>query len=106
MKTTKDLLGARIKELRKRRGLTQEQLAEMIGVDPKHIGKIEGGRGYPSLDALENIARSLEIDLKDFFTFEHLETINSVRKSVKARIEAANEEDLRRIQRVLDAILN
>jgi len=106
MKTTKDLLGARVKELRKRRGLSQEQLAEMIGVDPKHISKIEGGRGYPSLDALENIARSLEADLKDFFTFEHLETIDSVRESVKARIGAANEEDLRRISRLLDAFLN
>lgn len=44
MKTTaKKLLGARIKELRTGRGLSQEELAEMVGVDPKHLSRIETG---------------------------------------------------------------
>lgn len=54
MKTTKALLGERIKELRKKRQLSQEQLAEKIQIDAKNLSRIEVGRGYPSLDTLEN----------------------------------------------------
>ena len=36
MKTTKQLLGQRIKELRKLRGLSQDELSEKVGIDPKH----------------------------------------------------------------------
>ena len=52
MTTVKKLLGMRIKELRKVRGLSQEELAEMIGIDPKHLCRIEVGNSYPSLDTL------------------------------------------------------
>jgi transcriptional regulator with XRE-family HTH domain len=57
MKTTKELLGARIKELRKARGLSQEQLSEKINIDPKHLSRIiEVGKSYPSLDTAEKLA--------------------------------------------------
>jgi len=38
--STKKLLGARIKELRKIRKLSQDQLAEKIDIDPKHLSRI------------------------------------------------------------------
>ena len=44
MKDSKVLLGGRIKELRKIRGFSQEQLSEMVGVDSKHLSRIEVGR--------------------------------------------------------------
>jgi len=50
MKTTKELLGSRIKEIRKLRRLSQEELSEKINIDPKHLSRIEVGRGFPSLD--------------------------------------------------------
>jgi transcriptional regulator with XRE-family HTH domain len=68
---TKELLGARIKELRKTKRLTQEELSEMVDIDPKHLSRIEVGRSYPSLDALERMAIALDVELKDFFEFEH-----------------------------------
>lgn len=73
MKTTKELLGARVKELRKSRGLSQEQLAEMIGIEPKHVSRIEVGKSYPTLDRLERIAKALDVPMKTFFDFMHLE---------------------------------
>ena len=36
--------GLRLKELRTKKGITQYQLAEMVGVDPKHMSHIETGR--------------------------------------------------------------
>ena len=59
MKTTKQLLALRLKELRKSRGLTQEKLAEMIGRDTKHISKLEIAGSYPSVETLERIANAV-----------------------------------------------
>lgn len=72
MKTTKQLLGSRIKELRKARKFSQEELAELIGVEPRHMSRIEVGQSYPSLDRLEKLANALSVELKDFFDFSHL----------------------------------
>ena len=73
MKTTKELLGARIRELRKIRGLSQERLAEMVNIEPRQISRIEGGKSYPSLDRLERFSQVLNVPLKTFFEFGHLD---------------------------------
>ncbi len=69
---TKALLGARIREVRKARGVTQEWLAEKVGVDPKQISRIEGGKSFPSMDTLESIAINLQVEMKDLLDFGHL----------------------------------
>jgi len=51
----KELLGRRLRELRKRKGINQEKLAEFINVDPTTISNIENGKNYPSMANLENI---------------------------------------------------
>lgn len=73
MKPTKELLGARIKELRKARELSQKELAELIGIEPQHMNRLEVGKSYPSLDRLERIAKVLNVPLRDFFDFMHLQ---------------------------------
>jgi len=58
METTKQLLGRRIKELRKNGECRRTSWAERIGVDPKQPeAGIETGNGYPSLDTLEEPGR-------------------------------------------------
>jgi len=73
MENTKVLLGARIKEIRKARGLTQEKLAEMIDVEQKHVSRIESGKNFPTIDRLEKMSAALNVPLKGFFDFLHLE---------------------------------
>ena len=53
MRSTKELLGARIREVRKGAKLSQEQLAEKVDVDPRYISRIELGKCFPSLETLE-----------------------------------------------------
>ena len=55
---TKILLGKRLREIRKRKNLKQEQLAELINVEPASISNIENGRNFPSLQTLENIIKT------------------------------------------------
>ena len=47
----------KLQELRKSRGLTQEELAEALFVSRTAISKWESGRGYPNLDSLKEISK-------------------------------------------------
>jgi len=99
------LLGARIKELRKSRAMSQEQLAEKIDVDPKHLSRIEVGRGYPSLDALENIARVLNVEMRCLFEFQHLDSIESVENSIDLQLKSATENEKRTFLKLLNVLV-
>lgn len=67
----KELLGKRLRELRKRKGISQEKLAELINVDPTTISNIENGKNYPSLINLENLLDILGSSFVDAFDFDH-----------------------------------
>ncbi len=67
------LLGKRIRELRKSMGLSQEELGANIGIDQKHMSRIELGKSYPSLDRLIQISSILQVDLPSLFMFNHLQ---------------------------------
>ena len=69
----KKLLGKRIRELRKRKNINQEQLAELIRVEPATISNIENGKNYPSMINLENITKVLGVNFQDVFDFEHVD---------------------------------
>ncbi len=71
---SRKLLGKRIKELRKYRSYTQEQLAELIDIEPCSLSAIEIGRHFPSLTTLEKISRTLNIELKTLFEYSHIKT--------------------------------
>jgi len=104
MKSTKELLGARIKELRKSRKLSQEELAELIGVEPQHMSRIESGRSYPSLDRLEKISIALRVPLKDFFEFMHLEDVIERLENIDGLAKELSEEQQRVLYRMVKAL--
>lgn len=95
-KATKKLLGARVKELRKARGLSQEQLAEVIGIVPAHVSRIEVGRSYTTLDRLERIANALDVPIKELFEFMHLEN-DTVRNGDIGEMVKELDEDYKKI---------
>lgn len=55
----------RIRKYRHDAGLTQEDLAEKVGVSRVYIGYVEQGRNTPSLEILGKIAKSLKVRLSD-----------------------------------------
>ncbi len=67
----KKLLGKRIKEIRKNKGLTQDELAEKIGIESTSISNIENGKYYPTADNLEKIMNALNITPQNLFVIEH-----------------------------------
>ncbi|MDB9822925.1 helix-turn-helix domain-containing protein [Deltaproteobacteria bacterium] len=60
-------LGMRLKELRTKRGLSQTELAKLVGVTPSTISQVESNLIYPSLPALLKMAEILSIDVSSFF---------------------------------------
>jgi len=59
-------IGNRIRGERKKRQLTQERLAEAVGVSTKHLGNIENGKSNPSFKLMEKIAEFMNIPLDAF----------------------------------------
>ena len=65
----------KLQELRKNRGLTQEELAQVLYVSRTAISKWESGRGYPSIDSLKEIASYFSVTIDDLLSGEKLISI-------------------------------
>ena len=65
------VLGQRIKALRKERGLTQQQLGDMINVTKVSICCYENGTRTPTLDTLIDLANELNVELIYFLGIDH-----------------------------------
>ena len=60
-------VGRKIRAYREQRGLTQAQLAELVGKGVETISNFERGKTIPALVTLEQIAGHLEVSLMDLF---------------------------------------
>lgn len=58
----------KIQQLRKQRGLTQEQLAQALYVSRTAVSKWESGRGYPNIDSLKAIARFFDVTVDELLS--------------------------------------
>lgn len=90
----KQLFGKKIKEYRKKKNLTQAQLAELVNVDDKHISCIESGKNFPSADLIERLALSLEVEPKDLFEFYYLQDTKDLKSDINNMVAKLNQEEL------------
>lgn len=102
----KQLLGKRIKELRKLKGLTQESLSEKAGIDSKHLSRIECGVNFPSLDLLTKIADILSIEPYVLFQTMHSKTKDELIADINKILETAKEQDVRKFYKILIDIVS
>ncbi len=65
----------KLQELRKNKGLTQEELAEALYVSRTAISKWESGRGYPSIDSLKEIAKYFSVTIDELLSTDEVLTI-------------------------------
>lgn len=71
MSNIKILLGKKIKEIRKKQGLTQEKLAELAGIEIPSLSNIENGKNYPNHETLEKISLALCVRPYELFVFDY-----------------------------------
>ena len=65
----------KLQELRKNKGLTQEELAEVLFVSRTAVSKWESGRGYPSIDSLKEIANYFSVTIDELLSGEKIISI-------------------------------
>ena len=93
--------GLRLKELRNKKGITQNQLAEMVGIDPKHLSHIETGRSFPKADLIEKFAISLEIDYQELFKTEHLQNRVNLSEKINQIVENLSDDNLKTLYKII-----
>ena len=65
----KILVGKRVKELRNKLGISQEELADIAQLDRTYITSVECGRRNISIVNIEKLAKALKVSLSEFFDF-------------------------------------
>lgn len=99
----KELLGKRLRELRKRKGINQEKLAELIDVDPTTISNIENGKNYPSMINLENLLNVLDCSFVEAFDFEHKNSDEDLISQIINKLKS-NPDKLRDFYKIIMAL--
>ena len=74
----------KLQELRKNKGLTQDELAEILYVSRTAVSKWESGRGYPNIESLKEISKFFEVSIDDLLSGEKL--IDIAEKENKSNI--------------------
>ncbi len=74
-----DLIGARIKYYREAKGISQEELGDILDISVRHISALETGTRGISLALLVDIANALDVSSDDLLTFnlKHPNSVNS-----------------------------
>ena len=75
----------KLQELRKQKGLTQEELSEILFVSRTAISKWESGRGYPSIDSLKEISNYFSVTIDELLSSDKLLSI--AEKENKANLQ-------------------
>ena len=65
----------KLQELRKKKGITQEELAEALYVSRTAVSKWESGRGYPNIDSLKEISKFFSVSIDELLSSENLLSI-------------------------------
>lgn len=82
----------KLQELRKNKGMTQEELAKELFVSRTAISKWESGKGYPSIDSLKEISKFFSVTIDELLSSEEL-------------ISAAKEENCTNIGKMTDLLI-
>lgn len=94
MNNSKSKIGSQIKKFRVRRGMTQQDLAEKIGLSEKQISKIETGIHYPKFENFVKIMDVLGVSMKDF-DYETESESNTIRDNIIKILYKENETELK-----------
>jgi transcriptional regulator with XRE-family HTH domain len=101
----KQLIGIHIKSLRHSKRISQEGLAEKMGISSKYLSSIERGKENPTLDTLIKLSEALDIELSEVFNFSHEgKSVKDLKAFITSLMKGSDEERLRLTARIVKAI--
>ena len=101
----KQMIGARIKEIRTKKGFTQEQLSERMEINPKYLSSIERGKENPTLNALIRLSESLNVDLGEIFSFIQVEDPVVSKSMIISLLDEADREQLKLFFKLISVVI-
>jgi transcriptional regulator with XRE-family HTH domain len=80
----REILAKNLRENRRKRGFSQEKLAEKAGISTQYLAMIEIARKFPAADVLERIAGAMDIKVYELFLIDHSpkEELEQLRKDI------------------------
>lgn len=97
-------MGLRIQEIRKKKGLSQEELSEKADTSQNYLSRIERGTENPTLDMLIKLSHALEVEMCEMFDFGHVATPKELKENLQAFAKAADEPSLRLAVKIIRAV--
>ncbi|MBR1425183.1 helix-turn-helix transcriptional regulator [bacterium] len=97
--------GLRLKELRKKRGLSQEKFSELIDIGQNTLSYIETGNNFCTADTLEKILKSLDITPQELFNFGHMENEDRLLDDINIMLKD-NPDKIKEVYKIVRAIIN
>lgn len=73
MSTSRAIIGRKIKIRREQKNLTQQQLADLLGVDRQYVWKLENGKKNLTFDYLDKVIKNLNCLPEDFLNSSHIQ---------------------------------
>lgn len=93
MDSLKRNFGLRVRELRKSAHMTQEQLAEKLGMDTPNVCRMENGTHFPQTKNLVKLAEILNVEIKELFEYAHLQSKSELVKKINSFLKTATLKD-------------
>lgn len=103
------LVGARIRALRKDKGLSQEKLAELAELNASYVGKIERGEKNVTFKSLEKVSASLGISIEELF--HNIQTLDDGKDAqtlatIMVLLQNKSDQDQKKALQLLELVLN
>jgi transcriptional regulator with XRE-family HTH domain len=97
-------LGSAIRAARLEKHLSQEELAELVGITPTHVKHIESEHRKPSIELLYRLVRTLNLSLDTLFFPERADGLETYRKTERL-MRQCNEKQLQILYATIEAML-
>ena len=103
----KKQLGAKIKRLRIKKGLTQEQFAEKINIATRTLSGIETGENFLTADTLEKILDVLDVSSSELFAVEHIKSQEDLVNEIITDVQnLKDQQKIETIYKIIKATIN
>ncbi len=89
----KKSFGQKLKRIRKKKHLTQEQLSEMIDISPRNLSRIEVGNCFVKAETLEKLLSALEVSVEELFASDHIKTNSELLDGINYYINSAKDDN-------------
>lgn len=100
------ILGNNLKHIRKAKGLKQDELAEIVGLEIKSLSLIETGKGFVSAKTLEKLSKVLNVQISELFEVQDIDSEN-IYESIISNLKLIrnNSAKLKTVNMVLKSLI-